>query len=238
MPGPELPPDLVRTLADHRKRLAAVEKRRPREVANLDDLDDTEVLYTAPTGAPADGDALVWVPDADVLTFGGLWKPGWTAMPTYTWTSGGYVDATGGLDIYADVTPTSGWYAVAVSLQGETPLPADTCGWSASVSVTAGGLAITFEGSHTSGINHGIWTGSTGDSGTYGWQAADPAGATPSTSTFAVVSVSASLEVVGSATAFVLTDPGTSAAHYGDSGCTGTDLDVTIELSMVRIAPL
>ena len=44
MPGPELPPDMIRLLADLRKRLAALEKRRPREVGNLDDLEKEEEL--------------------------------------------------------------------------------------------------------------------------------------------------------------------------------------------------
>lgn len=237
MPGPELPPDMIRLLADLRKRLAALEKRRPREVGNLDDLDDTEVLYLSPSSKPAEGDALVWDPDPSVPKFGGLWKPGWTAMPMYTWSSGGYVDAAGGIDIYGDVDPTSGWYAVSVWVQGDT-LPADSCGWEATASVSADGLAITAPGWSTSGLHQGVWTGSTGDSGTYGWQAPELASTTPDASAFAALSVSSSLTVAGSATAYVLTDPGVDDTDFGSPTCTAVPLDVTLSFLMIRIAPL
>lgn len=239
MPGPELPPDMIRLLADLRKRLAALEKRRPREVGNLDDLDDTEVLYLSPSSKPAEGDALVWDPDPSVPKFGGLWKPGWTAMPLYTYLSGAPTSSTS-INLY-DYGPElpSGWYAVSLLAQADPP--AGTCGWDASCFISG---SPGYDGHPSTigwaqiGTTQGVWTGSTGDSGTYGWQA--PALFSPITvSSFGVVRVTGdTLTVSAVVSAWTLDDPGTSAAHFGAKDTTQVAVDVTYSASAVRIAPL
>lgn len=244
MPGPELPPDMIRLLAELRKRVAALEKRRPREVGNLDDLDDTEVLYLSPLSKPAEGDALVWDPDPSVPKFGGLWKPGWVAMDWIQLGTGGYVEpGTIDLTSYGSPPPLKdGWYFVALSVLGEAP--ADCCGWTAHAQPIGSidqHLGVQTDDWHDTGLRQGIWTGSTGDSGSYGWQAPDLVSSTVNATGCGIVPVVSGepFDVYALIDAWVLTDPGTSAAHYGAPGTTQVlDTEVVVAATMIRIAPL
>lgn len=243
MPGPELPPDLVRTVADLRKRVAALEKRRPHQVFNLDDLDDTEVLYASPADAPADGDALVWEANPDVAKFGGLWKPGWPAMYRYGYSTG-YVESGTLVDLtdYGPALP-QGVYLASISCQAN--IPTDCCGWWATAGVSGapgyGGPYIGDSDWHAVGLREGVWTGSTGDSGTYGWQAPQSPMPGINATGIALVPVMTGepINAMGTVSAWVLDDPGTSDTHFGAKTASQVlDLDVTLSVYLARIAPL
>lgn len=82
-------PDDVRDITEVRKRLADLERdfQALRRIRILDDLDDVEVIYSAPAGGtpggstpPADGDVLVYNADRS------LWVPGPSGGRRVAWT--------------------------------------------------------------------------------------------------------------------------------------------------------
>lgn len=245
MSGEQLPQSTQRDIKLLERRLRDVELRlQALQVKSLEDLDDCQVLYDHPSQAPAEGDALVWDPDPSVPKFGGLWKPGWVAMDWIQLGTGGYVEpGTIDLTSYGSPPPLKdGWYFVALSVQGEAP--ADCCGWTAHaqpIGSPGGGFGVRTSDWHDTGLRQGIWAGSTGDSGSYGWQAPDLVSSTVNATGCGIVPVISGepFRVYALIDAWVLTDPGTSAAHYGAPGTTQVlDTEVVVAATMIRIAPL
>ncbi len=244
MSGEPLPQSTQRDIKLLEKRLRDVELRlQALRVQSLEDLDDCQVLYDHPSQAPAEGNALIWDPDPSVVPFGGLWKPGnpFGAMPLLQW--GGYDDHSAGVDIYAALTPeppADGWYFATFTATVDTPLPADVCGWQFLGSVSSASSWFGTAGQVDHGLRRGVWTGSTGDSGTFGWQAALPTYPTPTVTAAALLQVDGTTAITAQASCSVWTldDPGVSGSDFGAPTASFTNVDTLVNVSMIRIAPL
>lgn len=240
-----VPADQKREIAVLKQKVADLERKlAARAATDLNGLLDTEVLYNSPIGgAPYEGAVLSWYPNPAIMPFGGLWKPGWVAMDWIQLGTGGYVEpGTIDLTSYGSPPPLKdGWYFVALSVQGEAP--ADCCGWTAHaqpIGSPGGGFGVRTSDWHDTGLRQGIWAGSTGDSGSYGWQAPDLVSSTVNATGCGIVPVISGepFDVYALIDAWVLTDPGTSAAHYGAPGTTQVlDTEVVVAATMIRIAP-
>lgn len=242
-----VPADQKRDIALLKRKVADLERKlAARAATDLNGLLDTEVIYNSPIGgAPYPGAVLTWYPNPAVVPFGGLWKPGWPTPHTYQYSTG-YVANGTVVDLrdYGPELPT-GLYACSMSCQAA--IPADCCGWYGTANAIgapgyAAGMNISSSDRHGVGSSKGIWTGSTGDSGSYGWQAPEAPMSIMVASGISIVPFVAGFEqqAVGSFSAWVLDDPGTGPTHYGSDATTQVDsgFDVTYAVSVIRIAPL
>ena len=205
----------------------------------LDDLLDTEVLYDHCTDLPKHGQALRWDTTRESKYNGLAVFADEPDMPYATYNTG-LVDAGDTIDLYDyGDAPPPGMYFAAVTAQA-TP-PADCCGWLISASVNgSGGTAVIANEASQVGFGQGIWTGSTGDSGTYGWQAPAPPYPLMNVGAVALVGIEAGGSLTASATvlAYVLDDPGSSSSDFGAKTCsTVTAVEVSIAVTLRRLSP-
>ena len=237
MSGEQLPQSTVRDLKRLEKRLYDVEMRlRGLAVRSLDQLDDTQILYGHPTRAPKPGEALVWDDTIDT-EFGGAWESGWPTVDYITHSVGSVASGVP-IDAFGSADPPPGLYVASVVIQA-TP-PADCCGWIASAGVDASGALTVINNDWAQvGLGQGIWTGSTGDSGTYGWQAPTPPYPLINASALAEVGISegGAFTASGMVLAYVLADPGSTPPDFGAKTCTTTSPNVSITVAARRISP-